>query len=110
MSRLVSCPRCDETEELDGVHIDQSIIIRCQQCHLEWERDLTPRCATCGSEDVRPAFEAVVEKSRGSQLSMQSARLVYLCVSCDGAKLADYHRTSSPLMPAELPTRDEHDI
>lgn len=40
---------------------------------------------------------------------MQSARLVYLCPTCDAGRLADYHRTSSPLMPTELPTIDEHD-
>jgi len=76
---------------------------------LEWERDLTPRCPTCGRTDVHPAFEAVVEKSRGTQLSMQSARLIHLCPACDGARLADYHQTNSPLMPAELPTIGELD-
>ena len=94
---------------MTGRQVGQTIFISCQQCLLEWERDLSPRCSSCAASDVRPAFEAVVEKSRGSQLSMQSARLVYLCVTCDAAKLADYHRTSSPLMPAELPTLDEHD-
>lgn len=109
MSRLVECPRCGEDEELDGRAVDGDIVIVCGSCQLEWARDLTPRCDRCGSTDVRPAFEAVVEKSRGSQLSMQSARLIHLCPTCDAVQLTDYHRTSSPLMPAELPTLDEHD-
>lgn len=47
-----------------------------------------------------------MEKSRGTQLSMQSARTIHLCPVCDAARLADYHRTNSPLMPEELPTAD----
>lgn len=109
MSRLVSCPRCSENEELDGTQRDGTIVITCRSCHLEWERDLTPRCGACGNTDVRPAFVAVVEKSRGTQLSMQSARLVHLCPTCDAGRLADYHQTNSPLMPSELPTVGEHD-
>jgi transcription elongation factor Elf1 len=109
MSRLVSCPRCNEEEDLNGSTVDGAILVTCGACDLEWERDVTPRCPTCASADVRPAFEAIVEKSRGTQLSMQSARLVHLCSTCDAARLADYHRTSSPLMPDELPTIDEHD-
>lgn len=58
---------------------------------------------------MRPAFEAVVEKSRGTQLSMQSARLIHLCPVCDAARLTDYHQTNSPLMPDALPTVDDHD-
>lgn len=109
MSRLIACARCGEDENLDGRAEGDTIVVVCGECGLEWNRDLRPRCATCGSTDVRPAFQAIVEKSRGTQLSMQSARLVHLCPICDGALLADYHRTSSPLMPDELPTLDEHD-
>jgi 5-methylcytosine-specific restriction endonuclease McrA len=104
MALLVSCPRCGESENMDGRNEDGNIIVVCGECALEWERDLRPRCPRCGETDVRPAFEAVVEKSRGTQLSMQSARLIHLCPVCDAVKLADYHRTSSPIMPRELPT------
>ena len=104
MSRLVSCARCGEDENLDGRSEDGAIIVVCGTCGLEWQRDLRPSCGTCGSLDVRPAFQAVVEKSRGTQLSMQSARLIHLCPTCDAALLADYHRTNSPLMPDKLPT------
>ena len=107
--RLVSCPRCGEDENLDGRPDDDGIIvITCASCGLEWARDTTPTCGRCGGTDLRPAFEAVVEKSRGTQLSMQSARLVHLCPVCDAARLSDYQRTSSPLMPDELPTGDGH--
>lgn len=109
MASLVSCPRCGEEDDLDGESAGGVITVRCNSCGLTWERDTTPRCPSCGSEDVRPAFEAVVEKSRGTQLSMQSARLIHLCPTCDGGRLSDYHRTNSPLMPDELPTVDPSD-
>lgn len=109
MSTPVSCPNCGEEDELDGRTVDGAIVVTCGVCAVEWERDQTPSCPKCASTDVRPAFEAIVEKSRGTQLSMQSARLIHLCSVCDAARLADYHRTSSPLMPAELPTIGEHD-
>ena len=109
MSSLVSCPRCGEDENLTGATVGGAITVTCGSCDLGWERDFTPRCPTCGNDDVRPAFEAIVEKSRGTQLSMQSARLIYLCPVCDAGRLTDYHKTSSPLMPAELPTIDQHD-
>ncbi|MGI9621465.1 MAG: hypothetical protein ACR2PK_01415 [Acidimicrobiales bacterium] len=104
MSTLVACPRCGEEEDLRGTNTDGVISVTCGSCDLTWDRDVQPRCPTCSSTDVRPAFEAVVEKSRGTQLSMQSARLVHLCPTCDAARLADYHRTNSPMMPSELPT------
>jgi 5-methylcytosine-specific restriction endonuclease McrA len=107
MSRLVCCPRCDEDENLRGERNGDNIVIVCEACGLSWQRDLTPRCDRCGSDDVRPAFKAVVEKSRGTQLSMQSARLIHLCPHCDATLLADYHKTNSPLMPEELPTATE---
>ncbi len=105
-TRLVSCPRCGEDENLDGRPVGETIVINCGSCSLEWARDPRPSCDRCGGTDLRPAFEAVVEKSRGTQLSMQSARLVHLCPVCDAARLHDYQRTNSPLMPDELPTDD----
>ena len=109
MSSLVGCPQCGEEEALAGTTQDGAIVVTCETCGHQWQRDTTPRCPTCGSTDVRPAFEAVVEKSRGTQLSMQSARTIHLCPVCDAARLADYHRTNSPLMPEALPTLDDQD-
>lgn len=48
---------------------------------------------------------AVVERSRGTQLSVVGSRVVHLCSTCDDATLARYHRNRpNPLMPDELPT------
>jgi hypothetical protein len=53
---------------------------------------------------------AIVEKGRGTQLSVVGTRIVHLCSCCDVAALDRYHRNRpNPLMPDELPTVDpEH--
>ena len=51
--------------------------------------------------------KAIVEKSRGTQLSVVGIRTVHLCSVCDAATLETYHRNRpNPLMPDQLPTMD----
>jgi hypothetical protein len=48
---------------------------------------------------------AIVEKGRGTQLSVVGTRIVHLCSSCDADTLDRYHRNRpNPLMPDDLPT------
>ena len=100
---LVTCPNCDEDENLVGATVDETITITCGECGCVWDRDLTPRCKRCGGTDVREAMQAIIDKSRGTQLSIQSLRLVHLCPECDAETLAGYLQTNSPLPPDELP-------
>ncbi len=105
-SRIVTaieCAQCGEDENLDGERQGDTIIVTCGSCGLVWDRDLTPKCDECGTTDVRAAFQAIVDKSRGTQLSIQSMRLVYLCSNCQPELLADYLQSKSPLPPDELP-------
>ena len=44
-----------------------------------------------------------MDKSRGTQRSIQSMRLVHLCPHCEPERLADYLQSKSPLSPDELP-------
>lgn len=99
----IACAQCGEEEQLDGQRNGDVIEITCAICGLVWDRDLTPNCDTCSSTDVRPAFQAIVDKSRGTQLSIQSMKLVYLCPHCEPDRLADYLQSKSPLSPDELP-------
>ena len=103
MSDLV-CPHCGEGERLRGQTVDGIITVTCEQCATVWDRDLTPRCKKCDSTNVRPAFQVLVEKSRGTQLSMQSLRMLQLCVVCDADVLDVYKVSNRPLPPDELPT------
>lgn len=50
-------------------------------------------------------MQAIVEKSRGTQLSVVGTKIVHLCRACDEAVLERYNRNRpNPLMPSELPT------
>ncbi len=99
----LTCPHCSEAEELLGERDGDTITITCQRCGCVWDRDLTPVCPSCGREDVRRAFQAIVDKSRGTQLSIQSMRVVYLCPDCDPVKLRTWLDSNTPLPPDELP-------
>ena len=103
----VCCPACGEDEDLIGERQGppgaETITVTCRPCGLVWERDLAPACPSCGSRDVRPALQSIVEKSRGTQLSIQSLRVVHLCPACDAEQLAEWNRGNTPLRPAESP-------
>jgi len=105
----ISCPACGETEQLRGEQRDQRIALVCELCHAEWVRDpaARPTCERCSGEDMREAVQALVEKSRGTQLSIQSFRQVWLCPECDADVYDRYKISNRPLPPDELPTESE---
>lgn len=100
---LVTCPHCEEDEDLRGEDVDGTITITCGACGAVWERDLTPRCGSCGRTDVRQALQAILDKSRGTQLSIQSMRVVWLCPDCDVDRLRRWLDSNTPLPPEDLP-------
>jgi hypothetical protein len=104
----VRCPSCDETEDLVGHRDGDRIQLLCGVCEFSWSRDPAPRCRRCDGEDLYPAIAAIVEKGRGTQLSVVGTRVVHLCESCDAETLARYFRNRpNPLMPDELPNAFE---
>lgn len=111
MSLDISCPECGESEDLAGSRAGDMIQMRCSSCGIEWDRPLSPRCPTCGGEDLQAVPLAIIEKSRGTQLSVVGTRPVYLCTECDGAVLRHYHdHRPNPLMPSDLPTVGEEHL
>jgi 5-methylcytosine-specific restriction endonuclease McrA len=98
------CPICGEDEMLNGQRVDDLIEITCERCDTSWKRDPSPRCPTCGGDDLEPVVKAVVEKSRGSQLSIVATQVIDLCRVCDDDVLSGYRISRSPLMPDQLPT------
>lgn len=105
----ISCPACGETDELRGERRDRLIALVCEVCDAEWVRDpgARPQCERCGGNDMREAVQALVEKSRGTQLSIQSFRQVWLCPTCDAERYDKYKISNRPLPPDELPTESE---
>ncbi len=100
----IACPACGEAEELRGETGDDGVItITCESCEATFRRS-ERRCERCGSDDLYDAPVAVVEKSRGSQLSIVSTVTREFCWICDRDLIDAQRRSRRPLMPDELPT------
>ncbi len=100
----IVCPQCGEAEDLAGERHDQLIRISCGSCDTVWDRDPERRCPRCQAGDLYAAPVAVIEKSRGSQLSIVSTRSEYLCWSCDRDLIDAQRQSGTALMPDQLPT------
>ncbi|MFQ5553901.1 MAG: hypothetical protein ACE5GC_00860 [Acidimicrobiia bacterium] len=101
----VRCPTCGERESLRGTRSEDRIDLVCDGCGHTWRRSLSPRCPTCGGEDIQTVPLAILERGRGTQLSVVGTRPIDLCSTCDAPALGRYHRNlPNPLMPDELPT------
>lgn len=105
MALDITCPICGETEELAGRRIEDQIEITCGNCGQTWQRPTTPICAHCGGADLQAVPLAIVEKSRGTQLSVVGIRIIHLCTHCDADAIERWQRNRpNPLLPDELPT------
>lgn len=101
----IRCPNCGEADALSGRREGEMIMLACDACGHRWERDPAPRCPSCGNRELRSVPLAILEKSRGTQLSVIGTRPIHLCPSCDAETLERWHRNRpNPLMPDELPT------
>ena len=87
-----------------GDRRDGVILLRCESCGQRWERDLRPSCRACGSTDMQQVPLAILEKGRGTQLSVVGTRPILLCSRCDAETLRTYpDNRPNPLMPADIP-------
>ncbi len=100
----IACPTCGEADDLSGNREDELILITCGSCDTRWYRDPRRRCHRCGAGDLYAAPVAVVEKSRGTQLSIVSTTSDYLCWSCDRDLIDAQRQSGTALMPDRLPT------
>lgn len=111
MALDVVCPSCGEDDDLSGVPVDGGVELTCGSCGMAWIRNPRSRCDRCGGSDLQIVPLAIVERSRGTQLSVVGTRPIALCSSCDAETLYSYHaHRPNPLMPAELPTRGEEQM
>lgn len=103
----ISCHSCGESDELLGSREDDKIDVTCRSCGYRWVRDLSMRCDRCLGDDMQTIPLAIIEKGRGTQLSVVGTRPIHLCSVCDAEVLRSYHdHRPNPLMPTELPTID----
>ncbi len=117
MTEEIRCPSCGEEDELQGTRTQPAddedgagvIHIRCDTCGAEWERSLEKLCPRCGAGDLYPVPVAIVEKSRGSQLSILTTQPKYFCWVCDRDIIDAQRQSGIALMPDELPTLSAQD-
>lgn len=105
-ARDVRCPRCGEEDELSGRRTDGEILLTCHTCGYDGPRVARRRCETCGGDDVVERPKALVERSRGTQLSVVGYSTVGLCRVCDADDLAAALAHGGAVLPKELPTVD----
>ncbi len=111
MALDIVCPSCGERDDLEGRKTDVGIEVVCLVCGSSWTRGLAQTCSTCGSDDLQTVPLAIVERSRGTQLSVVGTRPVTLCSDCDAQTLRAYHTNRpNPLMPKDLPTVGEEQM
>ncbi len=99
----IRCPACGEDDDLSGENVDGTITITCGACNHEWERDAERRCPRCGAGDLYPVPVAILEKSRGTQLSIMSTRPEWLCWVCQRDLIDAQRQSGTPIMPDDLP-------
>lgn len=102
----IVCPYCGEPDDLAGEREGELIRITCGACDTVWDRDPRVTCPRCGSTDTYAAPVAVIEKSRGTQLSIVSTTAEHLCWRCDRDLIDQQRRSGTALMPDQLPTLD----
>lgn len=89
MSLDIVCPNCTVDDHLRGERQDAVIVITCAECGLRWERPVAPHCGTCGSTDVVAHPVPLLERSRGTQMSITAMHIETLCRVCDADRLAE---------------------
>ena len=84
MTLEIVCPQCATDQHLSGRPVDGGLIeLTCEQCRVRWTRDPRPRCPKCGGDDLYHVPQLILEKSRGTQMSIQGIHIEYGCHACD---------------------------
>ena len=97
------CPSCGEDEELLGERRAEVVVVTCESCGTEFDRDLVPRCTACAGTDLVPVRTNLLEDSgRGDMTTPTGIVDTWLCWSC-GARDA----TSPDATPAGSDWRSE---
>jgi DNA-directed RNA polymerase subunit RPC12/RpoP len=97
----ITCATCGTDEHLTGTRLpDDTIELHCEQCGAAWIRDPRPSCPKCGGTDMEASPRVILEKSRGSQMSIQGIQREFLCRECD-AELISARRHGH--LPDRLP-------
>lgn len=87
MTEIV-CIECGTDDHLSGTpHDDGLIELRCAACDVVWLRNPLPHCERCGGENMEAAPKVLLERSRGTQMSIQGIQREFLCRTCDAERI-----------------------
>lgn len=88
MGADIVCIECGSDEHLFGSRTDDDLIeLRCEACDVTFTRDPRPSCPKCGGHEMEAMPKVLVEKSRGTQMSIQGVQREFLCRVCDDAEI-----------------------
>jgi hypothetical protein len=88
MATEIVCTQCGVDDHLTGTRRDDDLIeLRCSSCDVTFTRDPRPSCAKCGGHEMEAMPKVLVEKSRGTQMSIQGIQREFLCRVCDKAEI-----------------------
>ena len=88
MGTEIVCAECGVDDHLTGTRRDDDLIeLRCSACGTTFTRDPRPSCPKCGGFEMEAMPKVIVEKSRGSQMSIQGIQREFLCRICDGDQI-----------------------
>lgn len=88
MATEIVCTQCGTDEHLRGTRRDDDLIeLHCDACNVTFTRDPRPSCPKCGGFEMEAMPQLIVEKSRGTQMSIQGVHREFLCRECDDDKI-----------------------
>lgn len=84
MATEIVCIECGTDDHLRGTRRDDDLIeLHCEACDVRFTRDPRPSCPKCGGHDMEAMPKVLLEKSRGTQMSIQGVQREFLCHECD---------------------------
>lgn len=88
MTEIV-CSGCGTDEHLRGTPTTDGLIeLTCDACRISFTRDPRPSCPKCLGFEMEAMPQVIVEKSRGSQMSIQGVHREFMCRVCDAEQIA----------------------
>ena len=79
----VVCPACGEDDDLSGRRREDAVVVTSGRCGTTFDRDLTPRCRACGSEElVRVSTNLLEDSGRGDMTTPTGIVRRWLCWAC----------------------------
>ncbi len=72
MAQEIVCTTCRTDDHLSGSRRDDDLIeLHCSACDVTFTRDPRPSCPKCGGFEMEAMPKILLEKSRGSRLSIR---------------------------------------